>query len=307
MLEAVSVRHDGGPIRGTQSFVGVMTEVWRRPSLTGLEILWRWAVGMPIVALAAWQALLVSRSVSLDTAALETMTVFRPVEAFAAMGAAARTILPAAMPVAVWLLPVAAVVWVVMAAVGRSVVLLRFDRALAVRPATVLVLGALRAVLLMAAWALWCWMMLAAGRIAITGPAARGGEADVVLYSAMLICGSLLVYVLWAVVGWVFQLAPLLAMQRNLGAVASLKAALDGGAARGKLIEVNLVMCIVKIAVLVLAMVFSACPLPFSNVESPTFLACWWGGVIVAYLAALDYFHVVHAVAYLRLWRTLEG
>ncbi len=284
-----------------------MTEVWRRPSLTGLEVLWRWAVGAPILALAAWQTLLVSRSVSLDTPALTAMTVFRPVTAFAAMGAAMRTILPAAMPVAVWLLPVAAVAWVVMAAVGRSVVLLRFDRALAARPVTLLALGLLRAVLLTVAWAVWAWMMLAAGRVAITGPAARGGEANVVLYSAMLICGSLLVYVLWAVVGWVFQLAPLLAMQRNLGAVVSLKAASNCGAARGKLIEINLVMCIVKIAVLVLAMVFSACPLPFSNVESPTFLAWWWAGVIVVYLAALDYFHVVHEVAHLRLWRTLEG
>jgi hypothetical protein len=283
-----------------------MSAVWRRPSLTGLEILWRWAVGAPIVALAVWQALLVSRSVSVDTAPLEAMTVFRPVAAFDAMGAAVRTILPAAMPAAVWLLPVAALAWVVVAAVGRSVVLLRFDPALHARPVTVLVLGSLRAVLLTAAWALGVWLMLAAGRFAITGPAARGGEANVVLYSAMLICGSLLVYVLWAVVGWVFQLAPLLAMQRNLGAVASLKAALGCGAVRGKLIEVNLVMCIVKIAVLVLAMVFSACPLPFSNVESPTFLACWWAGVIVVYLAALDYFHVVHAVAHLWLWRAYD-
>jgi hypothetical protein len=72
------------------------------------------------------------------------------------------------------------------------------------------------------------------------------------------------------------------------------------------LIEVNLVMSIVKIAVLVLAMVFSACPLPFSNVESPTFLAGWWAGVIVVYLATLDYFHVVHAVAHLWLWRAYD-
>lgn len=293
-------------VRGTQSFVGVMTEVWRRPSLTGLELLWRWAVGAPIVALAVWQGLLLSRSVSLDAAALEAMTVFRPVTAFDAMGGAVRTILPVAMPVAVWLVPVAAVAWVVMAAAGRTVVLLRFDRALRARPVTALALGSLRAILLTGAWVLWVWLMLAAGRVAITGPAASGGDANVVLYSAMVICGSLLVYVLWAVVGWVFQLAALLAMQQNLGAADSLKVALRCGVVRGKLIEVNLVMCIVKIALLVLAMVFSACPLPFANVESPTFLACWWAGVVVAYLVALDYFHVVHAVAQLSLWRVYE-
>ncbi len=126
-----------------------------------------------------------------------------------------------------------------------------------------------------------------------------------VLIRASVLCGWLVVYVLGAVVGWVFQLAPLLAMQRNLGPGASLRAALGCGAARGKLIEVNLVMCIVKISVLELAILFSECPLPFANVESPTFLACWWAGVIVAYLVALDYFHVVHAVAHLKLWRAL--
>jgi len=54
---------------------------------------------------------------------------------------------------------------------------------------------------------------------------------------------------------------------------------------------------------LVLAMVLSASPLPFSSVETAGFLACWWGGVILVYLVALDYFHVVRAAAYLSLWR----
>lgn len=300
------MRRAGGPIRGTQSFVGVMTAVWRRPSLSGLEILWRWAVGAPILVLAAAEAVLVSRSVSVDTAALEAMTVFKPVAAFDAMGAAMAAILPAAKPVVLWLFPVAAVVWLLAAALGRSVVLQRFDGTLHARPLTLLALGTLRATLLTGAWALWLWLILAAGRIAIRGPAAGGGEPNVVLYSALLICGSIFVYVLWAVMSWPFQLASLLAMQRNLGPSASLSAALRTGAARGKLIEVNLVMSIVKIAVLVLGMVFSACPLPFSNVESPAFLACWWAGVVVVYLATLDYFHVVHAVAHLWLWRAYD-
>ena len=37
------------PVRGTQSFVGVMTAVWRRPSLAGLEIAWRWLVGVVVL------------------------------------------------------------------------------------------------------------------------------------------------------------------------------------------------------------------------------------------------------------------
>jgi hypothetical protein len=280
-----------------------MTEVWGRPSLTGLEVLWRWAAGAPILALVGWRVIAASETVHVDTAALEAMTVFKPVAAFGAVHAAVTGVLPAVRPVAVWLLPLAAVLWLMMAAVGRTWVMRRFDKRLHARRATLLVLGVVRAALLTGAWGLWGWVVWKAGAIAITGPAASGGEPDVVLYSAMLICGTLLVYVLWGVVSWPFQLAPLLAMQRNLGVGASLREALRSRAARGKLIEVNLVMSIVKIAVLVLGMVFSACPLPFANVESQTFLVCWWTGVVVVYLAALDYFHVVHAVAHLWLWR----
>ena len=78
----------------------------------------------------------------------------------------------------------------------------------------------------------------------------------------------------------------------------SLRAATDGAAA-GKLFEINLVMGIVKIALVVLAMVFSATPLPFETYATQTFLLGWWAGVTVLYLLASDFFHVVRAAAYL--------
>ena len=65
-------------------------------------------------------------------------------------------------------------------------------------------------------------------------------------------------------------------------------------------------MGIVKIALIVLALVFSACPLPFSTVETQEFLTWWWIGVGVWYLVASDYFHVVRAAAYVALWRGYE-
>lgn len=294
------------PIRGAQSFVGVMTEVWGRPSLTGIEVLWRWLAGAPILGLAAWRVIVASGTVHVDASALDAMTVFKPVAAFGAMHSAMAAVMPSVRPIAAWLLPFAVLVWLVIAALGRTLGMRRFDAALHARKLTVLVLGLLRAAMLTLAWGLWVAVVWKAGKLAITGPAAAGGEPNVVLYSAMLICGTLLVYVLWSVVSWPFQLAPLLAMQENLGVMDSLRVALRNTGARGKLIEVNLVMAIVKIAVLVLGMVFSACPLPFANVESETFLVCWWSGVVMIYLVALDYFHVVHAVAHLRLWRAYK-
>ena len=33
-------------MRGTQSLVHTLGRCWRRPSLTGLEVLWRWVFGI---------------------------------------------------------------------------------------------------------------------------------------------------------------------------------------------------------------------------------------------------------------------
>ncbi len=305
MMDGAPGPHGG--VRGTQFFVGVMGEVWHRPSLSGLEILWRWAAGMPVLALAVWRIWTAAQgrlpAVKVEAAALQAMTVFQPVAALATLRGAWLAVFPIAKPVVVWLLPLAALLWLGMATLGRTVVLLRLDKSLCARRRTLLVLYALRGTLLLGAWALWVSVVWQASVIAISAPAARGSEPDLVAYSALLICGSLLVYVLWAVVNWPFQLAPLLAMQLNLGVGASLRTALGSSRTGGKLIEVNLVMCIVKIAVLVLAMVFSSCPLPFADMESSAFLHLWLAVVTLLYLAALDYFHVVHTTAHLRLWR----
>ena len=283
-----------------------MSAVWRRPSVSVLEILWRWMIGAPILALVLYEVNYVAHGTALDTAALEAMTVFQPVAVFRTLHVAIVAILPVARPIALWLIPVSVAAWLLVSALGRTVVLRRFDSTLNARTRTVLVLGTLRATLLAAFWLLWIWLVVQSGRIAILGPAAHGGEPNLVLYCAMLICGTLILYVLWGVISWPLYLAPLLAMQRNVGPLAALEVAFRSTAARGKLIEINLVMNIVRIALIVLAMVFSASPLPFSNVETQTFLNCWWTGVILLYLAMSDYFHVVRSAAYLSLWRAFQ-
>jgi hypothetical protein len=207
-------------------------------------------------------------------------------------------------------------VWIVAGAIGRACVLRRLDASLKARASTLIALGALRAFVLVVMWGLWAWGVRWAGEVAITGPAQHGREPSVVAFSALLICGTLGLFIAWAVLSWVLHLAPLEVMLRDGGLTAAMGGTLSpgrarmrsrgGGSLRGKLIETNLVMGIVKIAVLVLAMVFSACPLPFASVETQTFLVVWWSGVGLVYLAALDYFHVVHAAAYVALWREYD-
>ena len=168
-------------------------------------------------------------------------------------------------------------------------------------------LQAIRMAALAAVFVVWFWVMGWASRTAVSGPIAAGQEPNLVGYCAMVIVVTLGMFIAWSAVSWWFGMAPLLAMLRGTGVVASLR---DAGALRGlkgQLVEINLVLGIVKIALLVLAMVFSACPLPFQTVTTPEFLAWWWAGVGVLYLVGSDFFHVARLVAYLTLWRTARG
>jgi hypothetical protein len=113
-------------------------------------------------------------------------------------------------------------------------------------------------------------------------------------------------FAVWASSAWVLDTSLVLAGARGGGVGASLYGAVRLGPARAKLVEINLVMGIVKVELIVLAMVLSSCPLPFESVESTTFLAWWWAGVIVLYLVMSDYFHAVRMAAYLAMYRALE-
>ena len=305
------------PVRGTQSFVGVMGQVWRRPSLTAMEIAWRWLPGAVCLAcIPVLGVLLGSLGIDVhlrpllqtDLALYQSMSIFRPAAPLGAMSGGLAEVLHTLFPVLRWLIPLAFVLWNVVAAFGRTAVLRRLDPTLQVRRSTVLVLSMLRALILMVFWFLEWW--LAAGSLysEIGAPAARGEEAHLVTFAAMLICGTLFLYVVWGVLSWFLQLAPLLAMRENLVAFAALRAALGSSKElRSKLIEINLVMNIVRIALIVLAMVMSASPLAFQTVATQEFFVIWWCLAGLLYLAASDYFHVVRAAAYLSLHRALSG
>jgi hypothetical protein len=285
-----------------------MSRVWGSPSLTALEIAWRWLAGLLLVFVVRQALWGFGVEIGFDTTPLQSVTVFRPVEAVETFKAIIEPVWTYALPTLRWLLPLLVLLWNLVAAFGRTLVLHRLDPTLPARRLTLFLLGALRTLCLTAAWALWLWLVIAASRVAITNPAARNEEPSLVLFAAMLIVGTLALYCLWAIVSWPLQLAPLLAMRNNLGPLAALRAAVTSARdLRSKLIEINLVMNIVKLALIVLAMVFSASPLPFTSVATPEFLRLWWAGVILLYLAMSDYFHVVRAAAYLSLHRALTS
>ena len=64
---------------------------------------------------------------------------------------------------------------------------------------------------------------------------------------------------------------------------------------------------IVKLALIVLAMVFSAIPLPFEAQMSGHALYLWWAAVGVWYLAASDFFQVARLAAFVEFWQRSRG
>jgi hypothetical protein len=296
-----------GTVRGTQSLVHILARCWRHPSWTALEVAWRWAFGVPALLVVGLEAMRILRETPVDVAALERMSLLDPMPAAATLGQVMSALLPPVLAVVVWLGPLLLVVWVVVSSVGRTVVLRRVDGRLHARVGTLIVLQAVRVVALLGSFWVWFLCVQWAARSTVTGPIADGGEPNLVGYFALAIVSTLGLFTLWAVASWALSVAPLLAMLRGLGVRGSLAAAFRLGPLKSKLVEINLVMGIVKIALIVLAVVFSASPVPFESVTTTEFLELWWVGVTLLYFVASDFFHVARLVAYLELWRAYES
>jgi hypothetical protein len=296
-----------GPVRGTQSFVQVMSKCWKQPSWTLLEILWRWAYGIPTLLILWYEGTRILKAVPLDPKALESMSLLDPMGAAKTLDGAMTLLLPPVLEVAKWLAPLLIFAWVVVSSLGRTAVLRRVDPRLHARPGTLMALQAVRVIALLGSFALWFAGMQWAARLTIAAPLAAGNEPNLVGYFSLVIIGTLGIFSFWAIASWGLSMAPLMAMLRNLGVGGSFRAAFGLGSLRSKLMEINLVMGIVKIILIALATVFSSTPLPFQAVATPTFLAWWWAAVSVVYFVASDFFHVARLVAYLELWRASEG
>jgi hypothetical protein len=134
------------------------------------------------------------------------------------------------------------------------------------------------------------------------------GDADLVGYSIWAIFLSLGFFTVWALVSWPFIIAPLLVLLENRSPAAAFAESFRlGRAFTSKLMEINMVMGIVKLILIVLAMVFSAAPLPFSDQLGPDAMHVVWAGATIFYLVANDYFQVVRLKSSIEFWHTFRG
>jgi len=278
--------------------------VFEHPSVTALEVLWRWVFGIPMLLVCRAQAQRILAALPPDAAGIGNLTLQNPWLAAVQLAHAWSLYRPLVGHVLVWLAPAAGVAWAVIAGLGRSLVLKRLDPRLTLRPLAMIGLQA--GWLLLLAAIFWDWYQVV-GWVARTHIASNT-EPDLVGFAMWAIFLTLGYFTLWAVVSWVLTIAPLLVLLEQRTALSALGESFRlGRTFTGKLIEANMVMGIVKLALLVVAMVFSAVLIPFADEVGAGALHIEWIVVAVFYFIAGDYFQVVRLKGFVEFWKTYRG
>lgn len=290
-------------LRGTQSAVGQMGWVFARPSLTAIEVAWRWIFGVPLLVVCWLQAQKILVALPPESTGLTRLNPQDPWESAVRLADAWNLYEPHVMVVLRWLVPAAALAWVVISGLGRNLVLKRLEPRLAVRPAAMIALQA--AWLVVLAITCWAWFR-AIGWVAATH-IGSGAEPDLVGYTMWAVFLSLGFFVLWALVSWAVSIAPLLVLLEDLSPAKALVESMRlGKAFTSKLVEINLVMGIVKLALLVVAMVLSSVLIPFSDEVGKGALHLEWIVVSAFYFVASDYFQVVRLKGFIEFWHVFR-
>lgn len=292
------------PVRGTQTLVDQMGWVFKRPLLSLIEVAWRWIFGIPFLLVCArhWKQILAV--VPLDSTGWNNLDTQNPWVAVVQLGGVWEHYQPHVVTVLYGLLPVAGLAWVVISGLGRSLLFKRMEPSVRWRPAGVMVLQA--PLILLLGLTIWSWLR-SMQWVAATHVIGRA-EPDLVGFSMWAIYLSLGFFSLWALISWPAMVAPLLMLLEKRSPLSALVESFKlGKVFISKLMEINLVMGIAKLSLMVLAMVLSAAPLPFSDQMGTQTLHVVWTGALVFYFVSNDYFQVVRLKSFLEFWRTLRG
>jgi hypothetical protein len=292
------------PLRGTQSLVGQMGWVFQRPSLTAIEVVWRWLFGLPFLVVCWIQTRNILDELRPGSAGLSNFDPQNPWVAAAQLSNAWALYQSRVAAVLCWLLPLAALAWVVVSGLSRSFILKRMDSTLPFHPVAMIALQAAW----LAFFALTCWGWLRSMQWVASTHITPNAEPDLIGFAVWVIFLSLGFFTAWALLSWALSVAPLVMLLENRSALSALGQSLRlGRPMTAKLVEINMVMGIVNLALLVLAMVLSAAPLPFSDQLGSEALHAVWAVATVFYFVASDYFQVVRLKGFQEFCKMFRG
>jgi hypothetical protein len=303
---------DKRPVRGTQLLVEHIGDVFKHPSLLGIEIAWRWLFGIPFLLVCAKQAQQILAAYPLQSSGFDAIGWQNPWLASVQLGEVGAYYAPHVLAVLRWLVPAAALAWVVISGLGRNLLLMRMrsrDSGEGVppvpfRPIAIIALQASWLILL--GFTFWGWLWSLQWAAATHIPSI--GEPDLVGYFVWAIFLSLAFFTAFALASWPLSIAPLLALLEKRSVLSSLRQSFRlGKPFTSKLAEVNLVMGIVKMSLMVLALVFSAAPLPFAQELGSSATHAAAAGSLFIYCVANDFFQVVRLRAFLDFWQVYRA
>jgi hypothetical protein len=291
-------------VRGTQTLVDQMGWMLRHPSIVAIEVGWRWLFGVPFL-LVCWSRLqYMFTQLSPEDAGLSNIDVQNPWIAAGQLSRALAKYAPLVAHEMRWLVPIAACAWIVVSSLGRNLALKRMAPQARLRPMSMMALQAVWLALF--GGVCWGWFRAVSWVAATHFPA--GAEPDLIGFSIWLIFLSLAFFTVWALLGWIVSVAPVLMLLEECSAPATLGQAMRlGRPFTSELVEIGMVMGIVNLALIVVAMVLSAAPLPFSDELGGSALHVVWAGAAVFYLIAHDYFQLVRLKCFVEFWRIFRG
>jgi hypothetical protein len=307
MASSMADIHANAPVRGTQLLVGHLGDVFKRPSLLGIEIAWRWLFGIPFLLVCVKQAQQILAAYPLELSGFDLINGQNPWLAAVRLGEVGAYYAPHVLAVLRWLLPAAALGWAVISGLGRNLVLMRLLPIEARDGVPPVPFRPFAMIALQAGWltllglTFWGWFISMQWAAATHIPA--NGDPDLVGYSIWAIFLSLGFFTAFALASWPLSIAPFLALLEKRSVFSAVGQSFKlGRPFTSKLAEVNLVMGIVKLSLMVLAMVFSAAPVPFAEEVGADALHAAMAASLVVYCVANDFFQVVRLKAFLDFW-----
>jgi hypothetical protein len=291
-------------VRGTQTLVNQMAWMLRHPAIVAIEVGWRWLFGIPFL-LVCWSRLQhVFTVLTPEDAGLNNIDAQNPWIAAGQLSRALAKYEPLVAHELRWIVPVSMLVWIVISGLGRSLALQRMAPHVRVRPFALMALQT--AWLVLFGGVCFGWFRSVSWAAAAHFPA--GSEPDLIGFSIWLIFLSLAFFTVWALLGWIVSVAPVLMLIEQRTAFSAFREGLMlGKLFTSELVEIGMVMGIVNLALIVVAMVLSAAPLPFSDQLGGDALHVVWAAATVLYLAAHDYFQLVRLKCYVEFWKTFRA
>lgn len=276
----------------------------RHPGVVAAEVGWRWFFGIPFLLMCGARLEHVLTMLTPEDSGLANINPQNP---WLAAGELSRVWWQYEPLIAHELrsfLPIAILLWIVVSGFGRSLAWKVAEPKLRFRPFAMMFLQAVWLALF--GGVCWGWFQSVGWAAATHFP--TGGEPDLIGFAIWLIFLSLGFFTLWALLGWIVSVAPVLMLLESRSPLSALGLTLRlGKPFTSELVEIGMVMGIVNLALMVVAMVLSAAPLPFSDELGPGALHVVWVGATVFYLIAHDYFQVVRLKCFMRFWEIFRG